>query len=231
MGMLINPFRFAKPIDWANMNWANIYSYTSNATHTTVIEWIGATITTAPLLPNTIDLLPVQTDVMTTFRGNTALTYVNIENAVHMFIGGSSPVSNTMVNCFNGCTNLIGVNAIPANVTSIKQAFYNCTNLVNAPTIPDSVTDMLGTFYGCSKLVNAPTIGANVTNMLGAFYGCLNLAGNITLVNANVLNLSSCFNDCNALIPKNLRVPTGSATYTLAMTECDGKNGVTVVPY
>jgi hypothetical protein len=109
--------------------------------------------------------------------------------------------------------------------------FNGCTKLVNASTIGAKVTLMYSTFGYCTNLVTAPTIGANVTNMAYAFISCTKLAGNITIVNANVTNFTGCFLLCNASLAKNLRCPTGSATATLAQSICNGKNGVTVVNY
>jgi hypothetical protein len=67
--------------------------------------------------------------------------------------------------------------------------------------------------------------------MYGTFTGCIKLVGNITLVNTEVNVFTDCFKNCNASLAKTLRCPTGSNTYTLAMSECHGKNGVTVVAY
>jgi hypothetical protein len=67
--------------------------------------------------------------------------------------------------------------------------------------------------------------------MARTFYGCTNLSGNITIVNVSVVSFSSCFEGCSAAIPKTLRCPAGSDSYTLAVSTCDGKNGVTVVEY
>lgn len=225
--------------------WSNIYTYTTNATHASVTNWVGGAISTKPTLPNTIEN-KIASVGNTTYNGKTALTYVHIQsNAVF---------PNQMVNFFNGCSNLTGVSQIPNSVTNMSSTFHSCSSLVNVPVIPNSVTNMHTTFYSCSSLinapvisnsvtnmsytfrkcsnlVNAPTIGANVVAMYRTFYNCTNLIGDITLVNANVTNLTQCFYGTNASKPKTLYVPTGSATYNLAMAQCDGKNGVTVVPY
>ncbi|OQA64079.1 MAG: hypothetical protein BWY38_03078 [Ignavibacteria bacterium ADurb.Bin266] len=262
--------------------WNTIYTYTVNATATTVTAWIGGEasndVTVPSKIGNTIGdkRLPAFYNSNSTFRGNTAVRTVNIEDNSTWFVGGTM---NTMADAFNGCRLLTGVNSIPANVTnmyctfrncpnlvnaptipanvtSMAYTFYSCSNLVNAPAIPAKVTNMHYTFYSCSNLVNAPTIPANVTSMHYTFYSCsnlvnapeigqnvvnhhstfkscTNLAGNITLINTSVTeaNMTNMFYGCNASIAKNLRCPSGSATYNSAINVVDGKNGVTVVAY
>ena len=184
------------------VNWANIYTYTTNAVASTITKWIGAAINTKPTLPNTIESLPVVCNNNSTFRANTVLTECYIENSV------TFPIVGNASNMFSECISLTTVNAMPENTTRMDQTFYNCRNLVNAPIIP-----------------------ANVTNMSYTFMSCTNLAGNITLINTSVANMTNMFYGCNASITKTLRCPTGSATYNLAVNVVHGKNGVTVVAY
>ena len=62
--------------------WSNIYTYTTNATHASVTNWVGGAISTKPTLPNTIEN-KIASVVNTTYNGKTALTYVYIQsNAV-----------------------------------------------------------------------------------------------------------------------------------------------------
>ena len=271
--------------------WSNIYTYTTNATHASVTNWVGGAISTKPTLPNTIEN-KIASVVNTTYNGKTALTYVHIQsnavfpNQMVNFFNGCSNLTevsqipngvttmaytfrlcsnlvnvpvipNSVTNMyytFGNCSNLVNAPAIPNSVTDMRYTFYGCSNLVNAPVIPNGVTSMVNTFYGCSNLVNAPVIpngvttmaytfrlcsnlvnapvmGSKVVNMLGSFQNCTNLIGDITLVNANITNLTNCFYGTNASKAKTLYVPSGSATYTKAMAQCDGKNGVTVVAY
>jgi hypothetical protein len=169
----------------------------------------------APVIPNSV------TDISYTFQFCSNLTEVSqIPNSV-----------TNMSYTFYSCSKLVNAPVIPNSVTNMSRTFYSCSNLVNAPVIPNSVTDMRYTFHACSKLVNAPVIGSNVVNMNSSFYNCTNLIGDITLVNANITNLTNCFYGTNASKPKTLYVPAGSATYNLAIAQCDGKNGVTVVAY
>ena len=156
-------------------------------------------------------------------------TFYSCTNLVNAPTIGVNVTSMTYT--FYSCTNLVNAPTIPNSVTSMAYTFNSCTNLVNAPTIPNSVTNMAYTFASCSGIVNAPTIGVNVTSMGYTFYFCTNLAGNITIVNANVTNFTACFTGCNASIAKTLRCPTGSASYNLAINVCNGINGVTVVAY
>ena len=155
---------------------------------------------------------------------------------------------------FSSCSNLVNAPTIPNNVTDVSSAFFMCVNLVdapalpwninhmtwtfamcskltNVPTIPDSVTTMLQTFKMCTNLINAPAIWANVSYMVWTFDACTNLAWDITITNANVTNFATCFQNCNWWIAKTLRCPAWSASYTLAMTQCNWYNGVTVVEY
>ena len=207
-------------------NWETIFTYTTNATATLVTNWVGAAISTSPNVPALIpdEGKPVIVTPGTTFNGKTTLTncYINANVAF---------VANNMTDAFLSCSNLIEVDLIPDSVTNMASTFRSCKNLVNAPTIPANVTNMGFTFYSCSRLVNAPTIGANVTNMASTFRYCWNLAGDITVVNVGITSFTDCFDGCNASLAKTLRCPTGSASYDLAMTTCDGKNGVTVVAY
>jgi len=228
-------------------NWATIYTYTTNATATTITNWVGSAISTSPNVPAVINGQPVVVTASSTFNGKTTLTncYINANVAFS---------SNSMVSAFKDCTKLKTVDLIPNSVTNISEAFIGCENMVNAPvmgtnitnmdqtffgcsklvnvaTIPNKVTTMYGTFYGCISLVTAPTIGTNVVNMHKTFRSCSKLAGNITVVNANVTNFAECFDATNASLAKNLRCPAGSVSYNLAINVCNGANGVTVVAY
>ena len=140
---------------------SDIFTYTTNASATTVTAWIGQSISTDVTVPNTIETLPVYVNTNSTFRNDKNVTTVNIESNSVWFNGATM---NTMANAFNGCNVLTSVNAIPANVTNMAQTFFSCSNLVNAPAIPANVTNIASTFKSCSNLVNAPTIGQNVVN-------------------------------------------------------------------
>ena len=167
-------------------DWSDIFTYTTNASATTVTAWIGQSISTDVTVPNTIETLPVYVNTNSTFRNNKNVTTVNIESDSVWFNGATM---NTMTNAFNGCNVLTSVNAIPANVTNMRSTFTYCSRLVNAPVIPANVTNMLSTSF-CSnpstpsypsKLTdmvllsfllqpcNAPAIPANVTNMYSTF--------------------------------------------------------------
>jgi len=199
----------------SSVNWANIYTFSTNASATLITNWIGAAISTSPNIPNYINGQPSVVNYNTVFRAKTALTNCTIGANV-------SFVDNKIADTFNACSNLIGVDAIPngvtnmaatfrecpklvnaptigANVTTMYKTFYECSSLVNAPTIPANVTTMYETFRSCSNLVNAPTIGANVTNMAYTFKECTSLV-NAPTIGANVMNMASTFQSCSNLV-------------------------------
>ena len=229
-------------------NWAEIYTYTTNATATTITNWIGAAISTSAIVPNIINGKQVAITASSTFNVKTTLTNCYIEqNAT--FLG------NSMDHAFNGCSNLKSINFIPptvsqmylafaycgnletipttlpSGVTNMRSSFFGVSKIVNFPNIPNGVTTMYSTFGGCSNMINAPTISSSATNMSETFRDCVKLQGNITIINTSVVGFTNCFRGCNASLPKTLRCPTGSASYNLAINVCNGKNGVTVVAY
>ena len=88
---------------------------------------------------------------------------------------------------------------------------------------------MYATFQSCINLVNAPIIPDNVTDMSFTFSDCINLVGDIVVTSRNVASFTDCFYRTDDYLPKTLYCPTGSLTYTMAMSTCDGINGVTVI--
>ena len=114
-----------------------------------------------------------------------------------------------MTFCFLGCSNLVGLAAIPQGVTNMKSCFYNCTGLTKAPVIPASVTDMQGCFYRCIELTAAPVIPASVTDMQDCFYRCIELTA-APVIHDGVINMKECFKDCSKLVS----VPRIPATVT-----------------
>jgi len=97
-------------------NWATIFTYTTNATHATVTNWVGEGISTSPIIPDKIEHKKTIITPATTFNAKTALTNCYIRDNV-------SFVDNSMVNAFKDCTNLIEVDKIPANVTDMASTF------------------------------------------------------------------------------------------------------------
>lgn len=136
-----------------------------------------------------------------------------------------------MYGTFFGCMALINAPTLGSGVIDMTLAFRRCVELITAPTIPDSVTSLYGTFGDCPKLINAPIIGAGVVDMTSTFRRCYALVGTITIVNPNVIDFTDCFTGCTESLAKTLRCPAGSASYTLAMSTCNGLDGVTVIEY
>lgn len=119
--------------------------------------------------------------------------------------------NNSMINAFDGCSNLRIVTNINENVENIVQTFSSCYRLFNVSSIPNSVTNMFRTFWMCRKLVNIPPIPNEVKNMFMAFEGCDNLTGNIYIKSENVYNASRCFHYTTAT--KNVYIPFYTKTY------------------
>ena len=178
------------------VDWSTIFTYTTNASATTVTAWIGQSISTDVTVPNTIETLPVYVNTNSTFRNDKNVTTVNIESDSVWFDGATM---NTMTNAFRSCDVLTSVNAIPSNVTNMAYTFHSCSNLVNAPVIPANVTDMSYTFSSCSKLVNAPAIPANVTTVAYTFQSCSRLI-NAPVIPANVTTMAYTFRFCSNLV-------------------------------
>ena len=178
------------------VDWSTIFTYTTNASATTVTAWIGQSISTDVTVPNTIETLPVYVNTNSTFRNDKNVTTVNIESDSVWFDGATM---NTMTNAFRSCDVLTSVNAIPANVTDMSYTFSSCSKLVNAPVIPANVTDMSYTFSSCSKLVNAPAIPANVTTVAYTFQSCSRLI-NAPVIPANVTTMAYTFRFCSNLV-------------------------------
>jgi hypothetical protein len=92
---------------------------------------------------------------------------------------------------------------------------------------------MANTFRACSNLVNAPVIPNSVTNMANTFRGCSNLECDIIIQATEVSSLGTTFAETNASKVKNVKCwkyenGVDSNTYTRAVANWNGKNGVTV---
>jgi len=97
-------------------NWSTIYTYTTNATATTITNWIGANISTSPNIPQIINGQNVVVNAGSTFYNKSAFTNCYINNNVTF-------VSNSMLKAFYNCVNLIGVDLIPNSVTNMSYTF------------------------------------------------------------------------------------------------------------
>jgi len=124
-------------------------------------------------------------------------------------------VSTSLDWTFYGCTGIIGVENIPAKLTSMNRTFSGCTKLqsVDFADDPDGMIEsMAGTFYNCSSLVNVelPKVGILTTAMtisgdynptstsyIGAFQRCTALQS-VTVEACTEIG-DSAFNGCTAL--------------------------------
>lgn len=111
-----------------------------------------------------------------------------------------------MPNCFEGCTALVSLAAIPDGVVEIPYCFYGCTNLIKAPKIPDSITCMGGCFSKCTSLTEAPEIPDSVTDMRICFSGCTSLI-EVPTMPRGVMDTNDCFNNCTSLTAGSITVP------------------------
>lgn len=106
------------------------------------------------VIPEEIDGVPVTGIGFRAFEGCTALTGINIPDAVSVIDFGA----------FEGCTALENIN-IPDSVTAIgSSAFYGCISLTEI-NIPDNVTGIgYGAFLDCTALENI-NISDSVTSI------------------------------------------------------------------
>lgn len=99
----------------------------------------------------------------------------------------------SMVSTFGHCSNLNQDIQIPSNVTSMYHTFYDCSKLDRNIQIPSSVTNMSGTFGFCTSLNQNIQIPSSVTNMQDAFTGCFKLTGHINILSENIASAYDCF--------------------------------------
>lgn len=151
-------------------------------------------ITSAPAIPRNV------TQMYHTFEGSGITETPDMSNV-------SGQVS--MVNTFNGCSNLINIPSLPANMKDLYYTFANCSNLVNGPVIPNGVQFLPYTFSDCNKLTTMPTIPNSVENLLYTFYSC----NNLTTVNNlpdSIINMAGTFSGCGNLatvvLPNNVSI-------------------------
>ena len=123
----------------------------------------------------------------------------------------------SLVNCFNGCTNLVNANSItiPSTVTNFAYAFSNCTALTTPPSLPSGLTNMNNSFSHCTSLVSFnQIIPAGVTNVYGTFAGDSKLTGNITVANNPPNNVYATLTFANTTKPIYIISNSGSALST-----------------
>lgn len=97
-------------------------------------------------------------------------TYQNNTDIISVDLNNCNVVNDSLVNAFNGCSNLDSVYNINNNVYNIWSAFNSCTYLVNAPIIPNSVNTMWRTFDNSYKLTGDIIIHSNqITNAIDCF--------------------------------------------------------------
>lgn len=172
-------------------NWADIYTYSTNATHANVTNWIGKNISTEPVLPKLIESKQVEAVSATVFNGKQALTYCNIEK-------GATFLGNSMDNAFNNCRNLIGVNSVPNGITTMNNSFRNCINLTSSPALPNTVQYMNYCYLNCVNLTEVPDVPDSVISLFHAYEG----TGLINPPNIpnTVANVGAIFAQCSDLV-------------------------------
>ena len=132
----------------------------------------------------------------------------NVTQMYHAFEGSgiteTPDMSNVsgqvfMSSAFSGCSNLVNIPSLPANISNLDYTFASCSNLVNGPVIPNSVQSLGSTFYSCNNLTTVNNLPDSITNMSGTFAGCTNL-NSIGIIPNNVINMVSTFAGCTNLI-------------------------------
>ena len=176
-----------------------IWKYTDNGDGVTITGYIG--ISTTPVIPSTIEGIPVVSIGNSAFIDQKNLECITITNSI-ISIGESA---------FRGCTNLESV-ILPSNdqfTTIADNAFYGCSALESF-IIPNSV-EAIGSaaFYGCSSL--ASIIISDSVEVIGsaAFSNCLSLESISLPNNAQFARIekntfSSCTNLISIVIPNSI---------------------------
>nr|DAK84682.1 MAG TPA: protein of unknown function DUF285 [Caudoviricetes sp.] len=110
--------------------------------------------------------------------------------------------TSSMLNFFNGCTNLEEIPLIDtSNVANMQLTFASCTSLKTIPLLNTSkVTNMANMFGNCTSLEEVPLIDtSNVTNMNGMFISCRKLTKIPLIDTSKVTNMNQMFSDCQGL--------------------------------
>ena len=111
----------------------------------------------------------------------------------------------------------------PNNLTSLINTFNGCTNLINVPDIPSTVTDLTNTFSGCINLKNVTSNIDDYTNVTttGSFYNCTSLEKiNVSSATAKTTLSNKLIqpNDFPSSLDKNSVISYG---YTCTLSELD----------
>ena len=135
-------------------------------------------------------------------------------NNVYVVFEGDNE-STSLNRTFVNCTGIVGVENIPATLSTMNQTFNGCTGLKSATFEKDvngMITVMSGTFKGCTALtsIDLPNVGA-ITNVnapsggwkanggcIGAFQGCTNLQY-VTIQSCISIGISA-FEGCSKLV-------------------------------
>lgn len=149
----------------------------------------------------------------TSFATNTTIQYVTFENGVKIGEGGA-PLSNNSANLFHGCTSLIGVSNIPADVTNLSSAFSGCTALKFVDNLNALVncTSINKTFSSASGIEYIQDLSAmtKLSNVKEAFKGCSHLVKVFGMpeLNTTTADATNTYANCTSLqsgvIPKGV---------------------------
>ena len=212
------------------------YSTATNG-QITLYEYIGGDWANTVYVP-TASGKAIVNNLTTGTTSNTP--FFNNPNVMSVDLQGVPFVSNSMYRAFFNCRNLVSVNNINPNVTSMGGTFQSCYNLNQNIQIPSSVTRMDSTFQSCYNLNQNIQIPSSVTNMVFTFYSCRNLQGTINILSNQITGASGCFASTSKV--KNVYIPfkysngVNSATfnsfvsagYLYANGVSNNKHGVTV---
>lgn len=151
-------------------------------------------------------------------------------------------------NCFDGCTDLIGLD-VPSTVTSIGDyalastairdfdlpssvttigdyAFYNCASLISA-LIPSTVTTFGSNLFDACTSLRECTIQNSATSLMSTFSGCNSLTS-VTLP-STVTYLNYAFYHCKSLTEMP-NLPNLADIGARSFSECDNFRGQVVIP-
>lgn len=167
-----------------------------------------------------------------TFKGNTALQYVTIEDGVAFGSTRSAnfTADNKMNSIFEGCTSLIGADYRGSIAVSLANACKGCTSLKFFKGVENQVnaTILAACFQGCTALEYLPDLsglvklaGSNNAEGLAHFAnGCSNLKKiyGFPKVLENSCTVYNVFYNCNAL--ENAVIPANATNLGYSLAKC-----------
>lgn len=169
-------------------------------------------LTSAPAIPRNV------TQMYHAFEGSGIIETPDMSN-----VSGRVSMEST----FSGCSNLVNIPSLPANISNLDYTFASCSNLVNGPVIPNSVQSLGSTFYSCNNLTTVNNLPDSIIEMTSTFAGCTNLT-TVALPN-NVSYLISTFARCTNLSTAPI-LPDSIIDMSSTFMDCVSLNNIGIIP-